>query len=405
MNASKDDSSITAPAQNNESGIESRSDEYVENTGSHAQNALEGMETNNETQVNVAPPSATSDFLHKPLAATEFQDGMEMDPPNQNEDEIPMWAVSDSTSSITAYVMVESSKGKLFAGSDLEDKFSNFITATIPELTAGNSGIGTVLEDAVKLYVEFDHKLSFSENVAGAVHTLYRIREGKFLSKLREVSKAGHVNWTEFVKERIPQKSYRTIRQYIQISEISNVERYAILGKELLFKVAAALKQANLLIGDDPIGTFLKKHGIPFDPNMDQGPEQKDFMDQVMVAINHQVLLDKGISEISREKVAQMVENGKTITVAMAKSLRIAKDEGLDVEERFEKILDPATRVEPILRKEDKGTILKKAAEQFLSITNMAFGDPEYLAGLSHETIEKLIFQVDALEDRLNGRT
>ena len=115
-----------------------------------------------------------------------------------------------------------------------------------------------------KLASQFDAAEFYTTNCAIAASTMYRIKFGKILCKLKELHKThGKGNWEDFADNHFGiSKETRTL--YMRISRIKGVENYAFLGVEKLREVAAALKELKI-DGENQIDEMFKKSSIELD--------------------------------------------------------------------------------------------------------------------------------------------
>jgi hypothetical protein len=196
---------------------------------------------------------------------------------NEEEGNGGFYIYSDSTAFGDAYSMVSGDGCAKLTNAESRARLTAFTRKSVRELCREKQ-IGDVLKEAVEIHAQFDKELSFSENVAGGMATRLRIEEGRFLRKLKDVVKAAGENWTDWVGKNITNKTYRVVRQYILLAETDSIDRYAPLGKELLVKIVSELKNSNQLHGKDPVGKFLAKHGIGYDPEKDKGADHLELM-------------------------------------------------------------------------------------------------------------------------------
>ena len=73
-------------------------------------------------------------------------------------------------------------------------------------------------------------------------------------------------NWTNWCEANHTGMSLRSAQDYMSIAKIPNAIRYAWIGKERLLQVQRAVKGSK---DEDPIGSYLRDHGVDFDPNVE----------------------------------------------------------------------------------------------------------------------------------------
>ena len=104
----------------------------------------------------------------------------------------------------------------------------------------------------------------------------------------------------------------------MKIAEVQNSIRYAVFGKERLLQIIRQIDKKDLN-KEDPIGDFLRKNKIDFDPK--QETEFQEVRDEADVAIEKEKLSKAGITEISNEQVDALVLNERKLTTHHIKQL------------------------------------------------------------------------------------
>ena len=311
---------------------------------------------------------------------------------------------SDSTSLINAYAQVVEERKVLLAEAHVEKAMVEFANKSVAQHLKDNDPV-EVLENALNIYREFDSQVSFGENVQNGIATYYRILEGKTLKRMKELveEQYGKRKWVGWVEKNIHNKTYRVIRQYIQLAETPNVFHYAPLGKELLVKIIAMLKSNKKLYGKDPIGSFLSIHGIMYNPEMDQGPEHLETMHVIRVAMNYQKIIDANLeTDITRDQVERLVNKGKIVTQALISELKTAEEDGKDIVAHMEAILEDKGRLQGLKSVSEKQAEVRSAFDSFAKLTREVYKDAISLEGLSSEQIEDLLVKLEDLQDKLN---
>lgn len=115
-----------------------------------------------------------------------------------------------------------------------------------------------------KLASQFDAAEFYTTNCAIAASTLYRIKFGNILCKLKELHKKhGKGNWEDFADEHFEiSKETRTL--YMRISRIKRVNNYAFLGVERLREVASVIKKLEI-DDEDQIAALFKRFSATLD--------------------------------------------------------------------------------------------------------------------------------------------
>ncbi len=123
-----------------------------------------------------------------------------------------------------------------------------------------DSNIGDFTEKDYKYLVELSRQFDAEEycisNSAITTSTLYRIKFGKILRKLKELHKKfENGNWEDFADKHFGiSKETRTL--YMRISRIKGVENYAFLGVERLRRITEVLNKLKITDDDQLAGLF-----------------------------------------------------------------------------------------------------------------------------------------------------
>jgi len=115
-----------------------------------------------------------------------------------------------------------------------------------------------------KLASQFDAAEFYTTNCAIATSTLYRIKFGKILCKLKELNKKyGKRKWENFADEHFEiSKETRTL--YMRISRINGVDNYAFLGVERLRRITEVLKELKIK-DDDQLAVLFNRFSVKVD--------------------------------------------------------------------------------------------------------------------------------------------
>ena len=148
---------------------------------------------------------------------------------------------------------------------------------------------------------------------------------------------------------------------------------------------------------DDPIGDFLRTHGIDFDPTKEAGPEYKELRTQTDTAIAKEMVETADIKDLSEEKLRDFIEAGKKFTPTLVKHLKRVQDVGGNVSEWLDKII-AGDRPKPPETAATKSDSFKVTFDGFIKISTKAMEDDDYLSSFDHEMVQQLKKVVEDLE-------
>lgn len=160
----------------------------------------------------------------------------------------------------------------------------------------------------------------------------FALKIGKLLLIVQKKMGKG---WKPWAYQHIKCRSEQTLRSYILIAGVNNVEKYLHFGMTRLLKIIRALdpKQKKT---DDPIGDFLKKHHIHIDLN--EEPPFRQLNLQISLAVAMEKVNKAGLN-ISRNKIKALLEMGiKFKDEFIEDALRLQKY-GKDVDAYFKDVI------------------------------------------------------------------
>jgi len=199
---------------------------------------------------------------------------------------------------------------------------------------------------------------------------------GKVLVKQKElVRKIGKI-WGVWAAENLPFIGKRTRERMMNLARRKDCHRYPILGTERLDILCSATKGMK---GDDPIGAFMAKHGIQFDPTREF--DLDEFKLEVDVALANEKLIKNGI-EVDHEKVKALTLTGRDLDKSFIQKMKDIRESGGDLNTFLDKVAMTGGG-EP---EESDG----KRLQDFNTLANRLIATIDYLSKDSEEDIDKV---------------
>jgi hypothetical protein len=149
------------------------------------------------------------------------------------------------------------------------------------------------------------------------------IHLGKILNKLKSVARKTGEGWGEWAVKQLPFIKSRTREKFMNLAKRRDCHKYVVLGTERLDILCSATKEFQ--DEADPIGTFMVKHNVTFDPTTEFVLEE--FAKQIDIAIDCERVESKGFT-IPRDKIATLRQLGREVDQALIKSLTVAQQSG-----------------------------------------------------------------------------
>ena len=163
----------------------------------------------------------------------------------------------------------------------------------------------------------------------------------------------------------------------MKLAKTPNVFQYAVFGRERLLAILRTMESGD---GDDPIGAFLTDNELQFNP--DEKTDLHDLKFNTDVAINYRKLQDAGFTEITKEKVEELVEKRRGIKARHINELKLAQETGRDVNDYMDEILRNNGKAVPVMTAERKSENLKNMTDRYINNIRKALEDTEYLGGI-----------------------
>ena len=149
--------------------------------------------------------------------------------------------------------------------------------------TAIRNPQGIDLDDSISMFKKMYRKTLFEENAARGHCAERYIMIGKALLQTKKRAAHTNVDFKDWADDNLDfMDKGRLVQQTMQLARVKNIDKHTHLGKERLLRVVRAAKDFE---GDDPIGAFLQKYGIPSDPMGEQ--DAKEYLKEVDRACAH----------------------------------------------------------------------------------------------------------------------
>ena len=254
-----------------------------------------------------------------------------------------------------------------------------------------------VFKKAKDFVFQYQAKANNADSFISGEITHYRIRQGLLFSIIKKlVKKVEKRNWKEWFYECFEKSEFRSAQDYMKLAKTPNVFQYAVFGRERLLAILRTMESSD---GDDPIGAFLTDNELQFNP--DEKTDLHDLKFNTDVAINYRKLQDAGFTEITKEKVEELVEKRRGIKARHINELKLAQENGRDVNDYMDEILRNNGKAVPIMTAERKSENLKNMTDRYINNIRKALEDTEYLGGINSDTLAILRQLLQQVEERI----
>ncbi len=299
------------------------------------------------------------------------------------QEEAIVWDFSmttDSTSLNQITNIIVEDDGDLLGDSDLFDRLETYLNGDIEFRTNIEK-----LQAGQELLREFfaEHNRSWS-GIFGTF-TGYAVQIGRLLLALKALVKACGLKWEPWAAENLKFMTPRTRQRNMQLAKVRGIDNHLHFGTERLILLDGATKGNE---GDDPIGDFLSKYNLGFDPaeeiNLDA------YKDAVDLALDHERLTKAGIN-VNMESLKIFKADGKKVGAGLIDTLKIVMKMGNDPNDYLETPRDDDDTIDG-----------QKKAQSFQKIAITLAGTIDWLS--NHEEFAKDIdvAKIDELAEKLD---
>jgi hypothetical protein len=290
---------------------------------------------------------------------------------------------SDSTATTDVITLIEEDGGDLLGDSNLDDEADDFLSPDAEyeskeeKLEAG--------KDLLRRYFS-----QYNRSLSAVLGTFagYAVDIGRILIELKALVKACGGRWEPWAAENIAFMKPRTRQSFMQLAAVPGIDPYLYLGKERGLMLSSATKPYT---SDDPIGDFLKRHGLYFDPEAEIDLDA--YKEAVDIALDHDRLQNAGIL-VEKDSIRQYKTDGKKIDASMIKVLKAVQKSGGDPNNS---LTDPITN-EDDEDGEKRVQSFKKLAISLAGTIDWIVGHPDYLDQVDSDKIDELEDKLGALK-------
>jgi hypothetical protein len=313
----------------------------------------------------------------------------------RNSEEMHLGLIKHQPSVLKSYLEVSDDKGEVLQEKTLETEVKKHCDKYFPMKAKSLKEPEKLLAETKSLAKVYMEQVNFRENTLDGVICKYRIRQGMlFLIMKKAVKAAGKMGWEEWFTGNYSGSKLRSAQDSMKLAKAKDIIQYAFLGKFRLLQILRQIE--NYKQADDPIGAYLKKNGIDFNPEEETHFEDVKF--KVAVAVNFNKVKAAGHEGITKRKVEALVQKGLEVESKHLRDMELIKQAGGNVVAYFDKLIASDSDPNPVLDRERKVAIFKKTTDRFLTILENAIADAEYRGGIKPELFTRIKQMVAALE-------
>lgn len=223
------------------------------------------------------------------------------------------------------------------------------------------------------------------------------IQLGKLLNRLKSVARKTGEGWGEWATKNLPFIKARTREKFMNLAKRRDCHKYAFLGTERLDILCTATKDSP--DEDDPIGAFMARHNVPFDPEGEFVLEE--FTEHIDIALGCERIESKGFS-IPRSKVAALHKLGREVDQALIKSMTIARDSGGSPEAVVDRLILNGGKELQGSTPEQRFSDFNTSASRMLKTLEYIIENQDHVDLIDRKTYQMLMEKLAAIQELRN---
>ena len=298
---------------------------------------------------------------------------------------------SDSTSVMEIVNFVENHT--LVDNASIFDNITDFLERPIPRDEAEKK---VMVKSGIKLLGKFTSLFEMAEICVDAVFTMYKIKRGLILVKMKQLVRKAGESWDAWATTHVPYISQRTRIDEMKLGSRSDCHPYYVLGSERLLLLIRATEGQK---SDNPIGDFMKKHRIRFDPK--SGKKIKKFKVSVDTALNMEKLEKVGVKadgKIVHDLTAHIPEMDKKL-ISTTKAIN---DSGGDVNEYLKRLVLTKGKEADPFEGQKASADFNTTGEKLIHIINYVLKNDDAIEYLEGDIVTELLEKLTELKKLAN---
>jgi len=336
----------------------------------------------------------------------------------QDPEHLHMSLLGESPVLREVYIAVSDDKGALLGDESLEERVKAIIEEfRNPEEDAPEKSNEERLAELKEVSTEYAKQINVTGSIQDGALTKYRIRLGLLFRYQKKLVKETGREWIEWFTENYDEKHLRSIQDFMALAEMPNIIRYAVFGKERLILIRRQLgKKKGFNVDEDPIGDFLRKHEIRFDPETeDAGPEDDGPIDSWRVDIDAAIAMEKIWRaerkqdlklDLDRGLIREIIGMNIPVNTGMIRDMMLLKRHGANVADYLQRRYVNGGGVEvPEARTIENNRMLEdipKVVSRLRDTVKHLRENTDLIEKLKQDQIEDLEAQVSALRSMLD---
>jgi hypothetical protein len=248
----------------------------------------------------------------------------------------------------------------------------------------------TLLKGIKPLEQNFIDYNSF-KHLFGRYDAEWAISIGKYLNLMKTMAKRAGFLWEPWAAENLSFIGDRTRVKFMNLARRTDCHSFSFLGVERLEHLCRVIPFSK---DSDPIGDFLRRHGITFDPTKEFDLDK--FKTDVDAALNSEKLLEQGIV-VDFPLVRDLTLGKVKFDKALINKVKTVKDHGGNVKSYFETLSvnkgSDSTEKNDELAMQDFNNL----SNRLIQTIDQIIGNEELVDEVDTKTLLDLLAKLEAL--------
>ncbi len=329
---------------------------------------------------------------------TTLPEGVTAEP--QDDEHMHLGLIQDAPSLIDVYLAVSDDAGQMHGAIDLEEEVRIFCDRYQNVNKEKIEDPNRLLEETRNLSSRYASVVNRSGKITSGIITKYLIRLGMVFNIEKAIVIKVSQNWTDWFHDNHKMMSLRSAQDYMSLARVPGIIKYAFLGKERLLEILRAIKGSK---HQDPVGKYLRDHGIIFAPDNDDHEIAKQLkvdIDAVIAMIRiGNVEQQKEIDlAVDADLIRDMIELGIKVDSSLIRDLVIIQENSGDPNQYLEnKYIDGGDEDE-IIKSQKKLRSIPSLIATLKSTVDYIRDHSDLASQISQENIDNLEAQVSDLK-------
>jgi hypothetical protein len=284
---------------------------------------------------------------------------------------------------LDTYIKVSDDTGQLIGNEELFNEVKNLCNdADSIKSIDDNDALASMCNELKSVILRYDEAINKKDSETGGILTKNRIYLGKVLNIQHDLIDKLEVpgGWERWLVENYSKSFQRSSQNYKRLARVPNIVRWSVFGVVRLVNIVSVLDENATISKDpnsDPVGDFLRKYKLKFDPSVKKIP--KEIKEDIAFAFASEMLANKhGIRGISNETLRAYLRENYKVNSDVIKLLKINQQLGKNLDEIMRELTDHSVAIAREVEHEKELAKYKACVDNFIQLTSDAMMEGKF---------------------------